>query len=269
MSQYDLNLIDNYHLQYECNEREMFSRYMGLVAEFCAQAEESIKVTKLDYFSYVSVKGLETLTHVFRMLLLYTKNLDLTFYNCKKALYYYLEFIGQIGDDNNEFLKLTSNDASLFVYKKTVFSISQPFRKEFDEENVSNERLITDNLFTLTELFLSICRKEIPRRVVNSTEDLTNTLRSLTEYSTALLNMDYKEPCELYNAHLNVVLKFNDALSVYDITDVQDQLIAIVKKLPKVDIDIDKICSAVSSSEINREELTLRKYINTLFASCN
>jgi hypothetical protein len=268
MSQYDLNLIDNYRLQYDCNEREMFSRYMGLVAEFCAQAEDSIKVTKLDYFSYVSVKGLETLTHVFRMLLLYTKNLDLTFYNCKKALYYYLEFIGQIGDDNNEFLKLTSNDASLFVYKKTIFSISQTFRKEFDGENVSNERLITDNLFTLTELFLSICRKEIPRRVVNSTEDLTTTLMSLTEYSTALLNMDYKEPGELYNAHLKAVLKFNDALSVYDITDVQDQLTAIVKKLPKVGIDIDKICSAVSSSEINREELTLRKYINSLFASC-
>jgi hypothetical protein len=269
MSQYDLTLIDNYRLQYDTNEREMFSRYMSLVAEFCSQAEESIKVAKLDYFAYVSVKGLETLTHVFRILLLYTKNLDLTFYNCKKALYYYVEFIGQIGDNNHEFLKLTSNDASLFVYKKTVFAICQPFRKEFDGEDDSDERLVTDNLFTLTELFLSICRKEIPRRVVKSTEDLTNTLRSLTDYSTALLNMDYKEPGEVYNAHLNAVLKFNDALSTYDITDIQDLLTAIVKKLPKANIDTDKICSAVRSSEINREELTLIKYINSLFSNCN
>ena len=268
MSQYDLTLIDNYHLQYTNNEREMFSRYMSLVSEFCAQAEDSIKVNKLEYFSYVSVKGLETLTHVFRMLLLYTKNLDLTFYNCKKALYYYLEFIGQIGDDNHEFLKLTSNDASLFVYKKTVFSVSQPFRKEFDGEDDSEEKLITDNLFSLTELFLSIFRKEVPRRVVSSTEDLTNTLRSLADYSTALLNMDYKESSKTYNAHLKAVLKFNDALSVYEISDVQEQLTAIVKKLPKVEIDVDSICNAVSSSEINREELTLRKYINSLFANC-
>ena len=105
MSQYDLSLIDNYRSQYDCNEREMFSRYMALVSEFCVQAEESIKVSRLDYFAYVCVKGLETLTHVFRMLLLYSKNLDITFYNCKKALYYYLEFIGQIGEDNHEFLK--------------------------------------------------------------------------------------------------------------------------------------------------------------------
>ena len=64
MSQYDLTLIDNYRLQYNNNEREMFSRYMNLVSEFCIQAEDSIKVNKFEYFSYVSVKGLETLTHV-------------------------------------------------------------------------------------------------------------------------------------------------------------------------------------------------------------
>lgn len=265
MSQYDLSLIDNYRSQYDCNEREMFSRYMALVSEFCVQAEESIKVSRLDYFAYVCVKGLETLTHVFRMLLLYSKNLDITFYNCKKALYYYLEFIGQIGEDNHEFLKLTSNDASLFVYKKTVFSVNQSYRKEYDEI----EKLTTDNLFTLTELFLSIFKREVPKRVNNSTEDLTNTLRTLTDYTTALLNMDYKDSDELYNKHLKAVLKFNDALSVYDISDVQDLLTAIVKKLPKVKVSIEDICSSVSSSEINREELTLRKYINSLFANCS
>tara|TARA_Y100000287_G_scaffold181787_1_gene178361 strand:- start:3826 stop:4542 length:717 start_codon:yes stop_codon:yes gene_type:complete len=238
---------------------------MALVSEFCVQAEESIKVSRLDYFAYVCVKGLETLTHVFRMLLLYSKNLDITFYNCKKALYYYLEFIGQIGEDNHEFLKLTSNDASLFVYKKTVFSVNQSYRKEYDEI----EKLTTDNLFTLTELFLSIFKREVPKRVNNSTEDLTNTLRSLTDYTTALLNMDYKDSDELYNKHLKAVLKFNDALSVYDISDVQDLLTAIVKKIPKVKVSIEDICSSVSSSEINREELTLRKYINSLFANCS
>ena len=162
MSQYDLSLIDNYRSQYDCNEREMFSRYMALVSEFCVQAEESIKVSRLDYFAYVCVKGLETLTHVFRMLLLYSKNLDITFYNCKKALYYYLEFIGQIGEDNHEFLKLTSNDASLFVYKKTVFSVNQSYRKEYDEI----EKLTTDNLFTLTELFLSILKERYLKELI-------------------------------------------------------------------------------------------------------
>ena len=133
---------------------------------------------------------------------------------------------------------------------------------EFNGEDDSEEKLITDNLFTLTELFLSIFRK----KVLNSREILTNTLRTLVDYSTVLLNMDYNESSRTYNAHLKAVLKFNDALSVYDIPDVQDQLTAIVKKLPNVEVNIDNICNAVSSSEINREELTLRKYINSLFA---
>ena len=81
--------------------------------------------------------------------------------------------------------------------------------------------------------------------------------------------MDYKDSDELYNKHLKAVLKFNDALSVYDISDVQDLLTAIVKKLPKVKVSIEDICSSVSSSEINREELTLRKYINSLFTNCS
>ena len=80
--------------------------------------------------------------------------------------------------------------------------------------------------------------------------------------------MDYKESSETYNTHLKAVLKFNDALSIYDIPNVQDHLTAIVKKLPKVEIDVDSICNAVSSSEVNREEITLRKYINSLFANC-
>jgi len=269
MSQYDLTLIDNYRSNYECTEREMFTRYMALVTEFCMQAEESIKVNHIEYFTYVTVKGLETLTHVFRMLLLYTKNLDITFYNCKKALYYYLEFIGQIGDDSHEFLKLTSNDASLFVYKKTVFAVNQSYRKEYDGESDENEKITTDNLFTLTELFLSMFRREILTNVKNSTEDLTNTLRTFAEYTSALLNMDYKESDKLYNDHLRAVLKFNDALSVHHIRDIQELLTAIVKKLPKVKVSMDNICSAVSSSEINREELTLRKYINGLFSNCS
>ena len=49
------------------------------------------------------------------MLLLYTKNIDLTISHCNKALYYYIEFIGQIGDENHSYLQLNSKDATLFI----------------------------------------------------------------------------------------------------------------------------------------------------------
>ena len=153
MASYNLETIDNYRATYEKSEKEMFANYMRIVAEFCGQAEESITVKNLEYFKYVVIRGLETITHVYRMLLLYTRNVGLSFYNCKRALYYYLEFIGQIGDESHEFLKLTSTDAALFVYKKTVFSLNHGHRKEYSEDEGSEQKIVTDNLFTLQRYF--------------------------------------------------------------------------------------------------------------------
>ena len=140
MAQYSLETIDNYLETYDVSETEMFSKYINLLSEFTGQAQASISISNLDYYKYVIIKGIETITHVFRMLLLYTRNIELSYYNCKKALYYYIEFIGQIGEDNHEFLKLTSKDASLFVYKKTIFSLHNSFKKEYkenDDEKIS------------------------------------------------------------------------------------------------------------------------------------
>ena len=64
-----------------------------------------------------------TLKHIFNTLLLYTKNLNLTVYHCKKAYLFYVEFITQIGDENHSFLQLNSKDAVIFLYKKTIFEI--------------------------------------------------------------------------------------------------------------------------------------------------
>ena len=62
---------------------------------------------------------------------MYTKNINLVLFHCKKAFYYYIEFIGQITDDSHSYLQLTSKDAILFVYKKTIFDIDNSYRKPF------------------------------------------------------------------------------------------------------------------------------------------
>ena len=82
------------------------------------------------YF-FVIQRGIETITHIFNTLLLYTKNIELTIFHCKRAYIYYVEFIGQIGDDKNSYLQLNSKDATLFVYKKTIFEINNEYRKWF------------------------------------------------------------------------------------------------------------------------------------------
>ena len=60
---------------------------------------------------------------------MYSKNDELIDHHLEKAYLYYVEFVTQIGEDNNSFIKLNSKDATLFVYKKTIYDIEQDYRK--------------------------------------------------------------------------------------------------------------------------------------------
>ncbi len=263
---YNLEVVDNYNASYETNEKDMFAKYMQIVAEFCGQAQESVNVKSLEYFKYVIIRGLETITHVYRMLLLYTRNAGLSFYNCKRALYYYLEFIGQIGDENHEFLKLTSTDAALFVYKKTVFSINHNHRKEYSEKEDDQEQvIITDNLFTLTEIFLSGFRYIIENDITENKSQLTDALKSIADYSATLAS--YTEEGDEYNYKLKCMLKISDTLIPLGFVQ-QDLFTIISRKLGRQSIDNDKISEAIISTKDEYSQLTNRKYTNKIFDLC-
>ena len=111
---HSLSNTDNYKAQLTNNSSEVFVKYLDLISEYLAQCVEAIYIRNDGYYKYIIMHGINTISHVFKMLLLYTNNLELTYYHCQKSFYYYVEFIGQIGDDNHSFLQLNSKDASLF-----------------------------------------------------------------------------------------------------------------------------------------------------------
>ena len=117
---------------------EIFNNYTSLINEYSNFFIDNTFIQKQTYFNYVYLKGIETISSVFKLLLLYTKNLSLTIFHCQKSFYYYIEFIGQIGDSNHQFLQLNSKDATLFVFKKTVFEINSDHRKIFSSP-IDNE----------------------------------------------------------------------------------------------------------------------------------
>lgn len=145
--------IENYNKTLDETEKLVFIRYVGLINEYLTLCGENIYMQNSTYLKFVMKRGLETLSHIFNIMLLFTCNLDLTFYHCQKAFYYYVEFIGQIGDDNHTFLQLNSKDASLFVYKKTIFDLNNEYRKDF-VENVDME-----NKFTSIKLLINMYNK--------------------------------------------------------------------------------------------------------------
>jgi hypothetical protein len=80
--------------------------------------------------------------------------MDLAFYHSHKAFYFYLEFIEQITDEKHTFLKLNSRDASLFVYKKTIFDVNNEYRKQLNP--LLNNDGIIDILYTTSKIIKHI-----------------------------------------------------------------------------------------------------------------
>ena len=113
-------LLNNSENYYEClneSKRVCCIYFCSLINEY----NNKILNEKDNIVSY----GINIIHHVFNYILLYTKNLAMTITYSKNAYVYYIEFIEQIKNKNNLFLKLKKEDAALFVYKKTIFNINK------------------------------------------------------------------------------------------------------------------------------------------------
>ena len=145
---------DNYNQDFEFSDTKTYvGRYVELINEYMLYVVENMIIQDDTYLLFLIQRGVETIMHCFKFLLMYTKNLELTIYQCKKALYYYIEFIGQISDVSlhHSYLQLNSKDATLFVYKKTIYDINNIYRKNFVQSN--NDKQFLNSISNIIVLF--------------------------------------------------------------------------------------------------------------------
>ena len=145
---------DNYNQDFEFSDTKTYvGRYIELINEYMLYVVENMIIQDDAYLLFLIQRGVETIMHCFKFLLMYTKNLELTIYQCKKALYYYIEFIGQISDVSlhHSYLQLNSKDATLFVYKKTIYDINNIYRKNFIQSN--NDKQFLNSISNIIVLF--------------------------------------------------------------------------------------------------------------------
>lgn len=98
-------------------------KYLQIVIEFIDFVVQDNYKHKEGYQNYILVKGLESMSHIFILFMMYTCNIDMACQNTNKAYYYYIEFIEQIHKDEHYFLRFNSRDAILFIYKKTIYEM--------------------------------------------------------------------------------------------------------------------------------------------------
>ena len=154
-SQFMLYSISNYKPSIENSVSEVLNKFVIILMEYMRFISEKIIMKNKKYYCFIFERGIETLIHVFSVIFYYTKNLNLTFYHTQKAIYFYIEFIEQISDDNVSFLQLTSRDAILFVYKKSIFDINNEYKKSI-QEPTEEENIILSKINSCLCIYKSI-----------------------------------------------------------------------------------------------------------------
>ena len=177
ISQYSLYNIENYNSSLNVAANDILNKYNLLIIEYFKLNIKGIKELG---------RGLETISHVFEIMLYYTKNLELTYYHSQKAFYFYGEFISQIIEDPNNYLQLSSKDATLFVYKKTIFEINAQIQKSV-KILTEIDKTKLDILNSYVTILKKICENKVPEHIALILENLNNPLLILDKENYELI----------------------------------------------------------------------------------
>ena len=103
------------------NSWDIFPQYVKVMNDYLTHFTASTKFKQRDKdCTYLLINGFAALTHVFKITLNHQTNLSEAVDNTDKAIYYYTQFIEQMDENKLQDLNVSSNSASLFVYKKTI-----------------------------------------------------------------------------------------------------------------------------------------------------
>lgn len=243
VNKYNLLNNENFNNTFEFSQQQVCSKYIILINDYIKQCYDNIQIHNNIYKNFIIKKGINTISYIFKLLLIYTKNLDVIIYNCQKSFVYYIEFIGQICDDNNSFLQLNSKDATLFIYKKTIFEINNDYRKNinFDNNNfVDNLDLFinihNNNIFFIIDNYsfidsikiinsdlINLSNKIIKLFIENNNNLLKNKLIAILNFSKNFKNINnYIYTNEIFVKKIKKIVRFinNDHLEFLLINDI-------------------------------------------------
>jgi hypothetical protein len=194
---FSLHNIENYKNELNDNIYEITEKYSDLITEYYKFIIENIKTKNNKFSKFIILRGFDTITNVFLNLLFYTKNLDITYFHCQKSFYFYIEFVGQISEDEKMFLQLTSRDATTYVYKKTIFEIHSEAKKQ------SSESL---SLFTKNKLDIINC-------YINIYKSWFNKILCYNDHNK---NSKYIDNFTAFSNKLNINLNDYSTISILD-----------------------------------------------------
>jgi hypothetical protein len=275
LNNYILNNLENYNKELSETTVDIFIKYVNLINEFIIECCENLYMKNINYNIYTIKKGVETLSHIFSILLLYTMNLELVYHHCQNSLFYYIEFISQISGENN-FLQLTLKDSALFVYKKTIFEINNDYKSSFVISEKDNLKIDTINyLIKIYNSLLYLLIEKHTFSIDNKSSLLKEISANIQKITNRIINLFFVKKDA--NNEVDTIEQLK--VIYYLIEFIKNKQIEIsffifidnfIKKLSKSNLSFDKINKLTTSlnGEIMEELLnnnSITKAINLLF----
>ena len=227
----NISNIDNYNSLLDETAYTIFSKLHEITIEYISHFDEIINISKDN--TCILLKGLHCICNVFYFILLYTKNIELTYHHSKQSILYYVEFIQQIGDDNQGFLQLSSKDAVIFVYKKTIFDINTEIKKKHSLNE--NENVIVKFMEITIDYLNTFVFFVLEQDIIDKNEIISNISKVL---DTVKNNND---GIYFYYKKLNIITTALKKLMTYDVSfhDIINNVILLTKKL-KCELDLNE-----------------------------
>ena len=86
---FELGNKSHYEKDFQSSKyQKIFNIYEDLLSDYLQYADETVFIQDKNCFIFIINRGMKTIEHVFKQLLMYTKNLEMVYFHCKKAYYY-------------------------------------------------------------------------------------------------------------------------------------------------------------------------------------
>jgi hypothetical protein len=243
---YSLHNIENYNKDLDCEISKIAEKISELLIDYVKFIVENIKLKETKFSRFIIMRGLDTIINIFNYILFYTKNLDVAYFHCQKAFYFYVEFVGQISEDEKMFLQLSSRDATMYVYKKTIYEISNEFKKNSDQVS-EKTKVKLDIVNSYMEINKTIILKLINNEFTNvekqnTTENILNNINNSNNSNNINHNSNIKK---LNNIIETLYFKTINDTYFFEVCEM------LFKKISKNEEYLTKCCNKLLCDDFN------------------
>ena len=202
---YNLKLKETYETYLDSRIKEIMINYTTLINYYVIYSIENIKSNNISIFD----KGFSLISNIFIVILMYTRNLNITIHHTQKGILYYIEYITQITDkDDTMFFNLTLKDAVVYVYTKTIYDI--------------NEEIKSSHVMTKYE-----------NKLFYISQSLINNYNNIVLFFSKIQLFKDNDVSEKKEILLNIHLLFNEHILKYYNNIFSDKVNTNLKKIEK------------------------------------